>query len=360
LPGLIDAIVSNVEVAEGGSKAISLNTIKSYALFAYGLPPGHIFRTQIDGLQPYGIGNGELITDASNVQKAVEQFANPDVGASKRATASALGTKPKRTVAPAARDTTVLVLNGNGVTGSASSLGYLLGQRAYRVVVPPNGQQANAPSFDYFHSKVYYLPGHPAYKVAARRVANLIGSADVARLPTAIRGYGAVLTVVVGSTFHGSLAPAPVDDTPTHAPPVVTPSPSQVFELAKAAQRQLPFKVEVPHVIEKTSSVASEEPNRVYWVGAKHRAVRFVFRTGQSEYWGIEETNWDKAPALEGANQTRRLGGRTFRLYYSGSHLHMVVLTQNGATYWVVNSLLDALSNETMLAIAQGLRTYGH
>jgi hypothetical protein len=38
----------------------------------------------------------------------------------------------------------------------------------------------------------------------------------------------------------------------------------------------------------------------------------------------------------------------------------MVVLTQNGATYWVVNSLLDALSNETMLAIAQGLRTYGH
>jgi hypothetical protein len=34
----------------------------------------------------------------------------------------------------------------------------------------------------------------------------------------------------------------------------------------------------------------------------------------------------------------------------------MVVLRQGGATYWVVNSLLDSLSNETMLAIAKGLK----
>src|SRR4029078_4776637 len=36
-------------------------------------------------------------------------------------------------------------------------------------------------------------------------------------------------------------------------------------------------------------------------------------------------------------------------------HLHMVVLRKDGATYWVVNSVLDELSNETMLAIARGL-----
>ena len=34
----------------------------------------------------------------------------------------------------------------------------------------------------------------------------------------------------------------------------------------------------------------------------------------------------------------------------------MVVLRQGGASYWVVNTLLDSLSNETMLAIAKGLR----
>ena len=42
--------------------------------------------------------------------------------------------------------------------------------------------------------------------------------------------------------------------------------------------------------------------------------------------------------------------------YYSGSHLHMVVLRAHGATYWVVNTLLDSLSNETMISIAKGLK----
>jgi hypothetical protein len=32
------------------------------------------------------------------------------------------------------------------------------------------------------------------------------------------------------------------------------------------------------------------------------------------------------------------------------------VIKRGQATYWVVNSLLDELSNETMLAIAKGLR----
>jgi hypothetical protein len=34
----------------------------------------------------------------------------------------------------------------------------------------------------------------------------------------------------------------------------------------------------------------------------------------------------------------------------------MVAFRSNGASYWVVNTLLDGLSNETMLAIAKGLR----
>jgi hypothetical protein len=34
----------------------------------------------------------------------------------------------------------------------------------------------------------------------------------------------------------------------------------------------------------------------------------------------------------------------------------MIVLRQDGATYWVVNSLLDNISNETMIAMAKGLR----
>jgi LCP family protein required for cell wall assembly len=358
LPGLIDTVTKNVEVGAGGG-TIQGKTILSYALFAYGLPSGHIFRTSLPGLQQYGFENAELITAPENIQKAVQDFTNPDVSASTKATASALGVKAKKAEAPPAAKTTLLVLNGNGVTGSASNLGYLLGQRGYNVVVPPNGLPANAPTFDYFHSKVYFAPRDLRARAAARVVANLIGEADVQRLPTAIRNYGAMVTVVAGSTFHGSIAPSPVDSTPRHVAAAVSPASESVLALAKEAQRKLPFKVEVPRVLERTSVADYEEPSRVYWIGKKHRAVRFVFRTSQNEYWGIEETDWDGANALSGPNLKRRLGGRTYELHYSGSHLHMVVLRQNGATYWVVNTLLDSLSNETMLGIAKGLRTYG-
>jgi len=357
LPGLIEAVTKNVEIGSPNG-AIQGSTILSYMLFAYGLPSGHFFQAHLDNLQPYGLANAELIASQRDVQAAVQDFETPDVGASKKATAAALGvrTKPK---APPPQQTSLLVLNGNGITGSASNLGYLLGQRGYRVVVPPNGEPANAPTFNYFHSKVYFDPAQPASKVASQQVANLIGDADLESLPGAIQSYNALVTVVVGSTFHGSIAPAPVDRTPQHVSPAVTREPQVALPLVKEAQRKLPFRTEVPTVLERSSAPDTEEPARVYRLGGKYRALRLVFRTGQSEYWGIEETTWDKAPALGGANLTRRIGGRTYDFYYSSAHLHMVVLRQNGATYWVTNTLLDSLSNETMLAIAKGLRTFG-
>ncbi|MER3408540.1 MAG: hypothetical protein C4306_00180, partial [Thermoleophilia bacterium] len=79
-------------------------------------------------------------------------------------------------------------------------------------------------------------------------------------------------------------------------------------------------------------------------------------RTGGRRYWGIQMTDWADAPVLAERNTRQMLDGRPFDLYYRGPKLHMVVLRQRGVTYWVVNSLLDELSNETMLAIAKGLR----
>ena len=100
---------------------------------------------------------------------------------------------------------------------------------------------------------------------------------------------------------------------------------------------------------------AAEKTIRVYPLGGRP-TVRLTYRTGGLEYWGIQESDWADAPALADKSLTQRVNGRTFDLYYSGSNLHMVVLRDNGATYWIVNTLLDSLSNETMLAIARGLR----
>ena len=67
-------------------------------------------------------------------------------------------------------------------------------------------------------------------------------------------------------------------------------------------------------------------------------------------------TDSNSKPYKDGATQV--LKKRQYRLYYNGPDLHMVVLTHRGTTYWVVNTVLDTLGNETMLEIAKGLRPF--
>jgi hypothetical protein len=113
-------------------------------------------------------------------------------------------------------------------------------------------------------------------------------------------------------------------------------------------------------VIDSRSTLTSEEPVRTYKLNKDHKAVRISFWTGTNgDYWGVEETDWNDAPLFNGPNKSVTIGGRHYQLYFVGGKLHMVALRSGGATYWVVNTLLDSLSNETMLAIAKGLRPVG-
>ncbi|HEY7732612.1 MAG TPA: LCP family protein [Gaiellaceae bacterium] len=355
LPKLVNAITRNVEVGQGGGRDVSAKTVLSYALLAYSLPPGHVFQSRIEGLE----GFSDLTTAPENITRAVREFTHPDVESPQKATAVALGEKVKRK-APAARETTVAVLNGNGITGAAANAGYLLGQRGYQVVTPPNGVPADAPTYDYFRTQVYFDPRKAGAQLAARRVANLFGSADVNRVPGQIRrlANGAMLVTVVGQTFHGNLASAPVDQTPQKQQAAVAPGASAARDLLRERRDRIPYPILVPTVIERSSWIDREKPIRMYWLDEdrKHKTVRLTYRMGSNEYWGVQMTDWEDAPVLSGRNFVRNIGGRRYELYYNGPHLHMVVLRANGASYWVVNTLLDKLSNETMLAIAKGLR----
>lgn len=352
LPQVVNTITDNVEVGVGGGGDIEGKTVLSYALFAYGLPPGHFFQSKIEGLEGYA----ELTTATENISRAVAEFSNPDVRSPEKATAVALGIKPKA-LAPPARDTTITVLNGNGVAGSASNGGYLLAQRGYTVVTGPD---ANAPSYDFFRSKVYFDRRQAGAKLAAQKVANLIGSADMGWIPPAIESLsnGAMLVVVVGQTFHGNLAAAPIDKTPTKQAPNVIPGTSASLQYVRERAKKVPFPLMVPTVLGRNSWIDREKPARLYRIDeqGKHKALRLTFRTGGGEYWGVEQTDWKDAPILAERNFVRRLSGRRYELHYAGPKLHMVVLRTPQATYWVVNTLLNTLSNETMLAIAKGLK----
>ncbi len=357
LPQVIKVVTSNVEAGQGGGKNISPRTVAQYAALAYTLPAGHIFQARLEGLE----GSGDLTTAPENVQRAVAEFANPDVESPKKATAAALGEKVKQK-APPANQTTVTVLNGNGVTGSASSANYLLSQRGYDMVLPPNGIPANAPSFEFFRTTVFFDPAKPGAKPAAAKLAGLFGTADVKRIPVPVRqlANGAMLAAVVGQTFHGRLAPAPIDKTPERQRPQIVPGTGASLDLLRQAQVGTRFPLMVPTVVERSSWIDSERPLRSYYFDQKrkrNKTIRLTYKLGgRNEYWGVQQSDWEDAPVLSGKSVTRRIKGRRYELHYQGAHLHMVVLRTPRGTYWVVNSLLDRLSNETMLAIAKGLK----
>jgi LCP family protein required for cell wall assembly len=356
LPGIINTIVENVEVGRGGKQQIDFDTVFGYARFIYELPAGHFFQARIGGIE----GTNELEVSSASMQTAVRDFLNPDLDAAERATNVAQGKKPKD-AAPEPADVTIEVLNGNGIDGSASEAAAELVDRDYRAEsggnAAVNGGAETAgtpPNFDYFSTLVLYDQAQAGAQQAGRAVADLFGDAELQAAKPA-QGLDTMLRVIVGQTFTGNLAPAPVAETPDRQAPTVDRTYEDVLPALRKANRQVDFPVLVPTVRASGSVLDPEVPVRTYSVN-RRGAVKTVFRLGYGSYWGVEQTAWTDAPILSGANVTRRIGDRTYQLYYDGSKLHMVAFEANGAAYWVTNTLLDDLSNETMIAIAKGLQ----
>ena len=91
VPSLVNAITSNVEVAEGGHK-LQGKQVYNYALFAYGLPAGHVFQDKIDNVV-CGLG---CSASQDEIQKAVRTSRIPTSSRRRRRT-------PPRSVASSSR-----------------------------------------------------------------------------------------------------------------------------------------------------------------------------------------------------------------------------------------------------------------
>jgi LCP family protein required for cell wall assembly len=357
IPGLVGAVSDNVKIALPGGHHLSIGLLQGYAEFARSLPKGHFCQAKIANLTGYST----LTTNASNITAAVQQFVTPCVKSASEANTVALGGRLKQT-APKPAATSIVVLNGNGVAGAAADAKYRLLQRGYRMLAPPYGQAANAPS-KVFHTKIYYEPWSKRGKAAAGSLAQVMAPADTGVLPRELRGLcggGTMLCIVVGVTYHNSLTPVPQQPTIKHQAPSVFYARSTSEPLVREAQRHVPFQLLVPDVLDSSSvpdTYGGDPPMRVYFINDRSKAVRLIYRRPSSnDYWGVEETNWTDAPVLAEKNFHRVIGGRSYSFYYHGAHLHMVVLQIGGTSYWVVNTLADSLSNETMIAIAKGLQ----
>jgi LCP family protein required for cell wall assembly len=369
IPAIIGSMKHSIEIGRAGGGSPSMGEIESYAGLAYHLQAGHLFRNAIDKnqLQPYGAYGAELIATPEAIQTAVNAFENPDVSLPKRANATALGLKPKAPVVtnlpPAGVST--LVLNGTTTAGLARDTSYKIAQLGYVTEQLPPLVEANAPTQNYKTTVVYYDPVQANSRVAAQQLANLFGvDTKIASFTPVIAPFaqqtGNPLTVVVvGSDFDGTLTPpTPPQPAPTHEHASVTTNPGLTLSQLQEARTKLPFRPYVPHTIASGSTLSSLDGVRVYKPAPYQKAVVMTFVSGLS-YYQVEETNWSSAPILRRATGTFRANHRTYALYTVGGHIHMVVLHHGRVTYWVVNTLLDELSNETMIAIAKGLQPLG-
>ena len=367
-PGIINTIAKNMETGNKGGGSIPSNTLLRYAEAVRGLSGGSVIQVKLDNVANASDGSSDLVASSTTIANAVDQFINPDLTADSRAAAQdKVGHAKPLDAAPAPEKTTVLVLNAGDTEGLAGDTSYGLAQRGYKVVEPAGGVKANYPGKRLWHTIVYYDPAQAKSKAAAEKLLTFFDAGNVRTMVPSVASLagGAMVVAAIGQTFDGTLPPiAPKIDLPTVQAPRVTTNPGLTSATLRGLQPRFPFRLEVPHTLASSSylpSGASDSSVRVYRIAAKQTALRLTFKLPSylTGYWSIEETAFTDAPILSETHYTQQIGGRTFDFYYDGVKLHMVVLRENGASYWVTNTLDNLLSNETMKAIAKGLHPGG-
>ncbi len=162
------------------------------------------------------------------------------------------------------------------------------------MLTPPNGLPANAPSFDYFRTKVYFDKSRRGAEAAGKKVANLFASAELEPLPRPIS------QLANGAMLDGRRR-ADVPREPrlgadrrrrrSASGRTSRTGPNASIDELRERRKRIPFPLMVPTVIERSSWTDSTMPARMYWIDPdeKHKAVRLVYRMGSNEYWGVED-----------------------------------------------------------------------
>jgi LCP family protein required for cell wall assembly len=369
LPGILGVLKHNIEIGTSTNQKVGPGTLKSYLGLLYDLPPGHLIRNQIPvgDLQNVVINGADVLRATPGaVSGAVQRFLHPVVppaaaadGGHKKKT----GAKKKVPKLPKSQ-ISVLVLNAGTVTGQATNTSYELSTRGYTTKLLPSGERANAPRKQR-DTTVYYDFNQANAQQAAQQLRPLFGPhTRVAQMTNAIAALasqaGNPLTVVaVGSSFGGKLV--------IHhrvKPPVQSREPAQVSDGAamtapalRGVYDRVHFPLMVPHKVALYSQLSTQQGVRGFKpIGHQHEVV-LTFEIGQTyKYWQVEESTWNSAPILQNPSYTFTYRGQKFQVYTTGGAIQMVALRTPRATYWVVNTILNELSNKTMLAIAESFR----
>jgi LCP family protein required for cell wall assembly len=145
---------------------------------------------------------------------------------------------------------------------------------------------------------------------------------------------------------------------PTPAGEGLYPTPAAAEQQAVSAAAQVPFPVLYPRL---QTGPAVQEAVRPYALrdpeGRLHHAYTAVFQQNiLGSYYDVEGTAWLEPPIVAHPQETRHVGGRTYMIFADGAHIHMIAWRERRILYWVVNTLLEDLTNQQMLGIAESMQ----
>jgi LCP family protein required for cell wall assembly len=130
---------------------------------------------------------------------------------------------------------------------------------------------------------------------------------------------------------------------------------------AVSIANQVPYPVYFPQM-RTPGSVYIDTP-RVYQIKRSKKvytSYRMVLKQGGiGEYYGVQGTSWKNPPILDGPHETRKIGNKTFELFYDGRRIRLVAWKTDEAVYWITNTLTSSISNKEMLGMARSFRKLG-
>lgn len=117
-------------------------------------------------------------------------------------------------------------------------------------------------------------------------------------------------------------------------------------------------------IVSKPSTAITDE-SRAYPLASPddrdiYRGYKFVISYQDPEigtgYYGLTGVNWTDPPILNNPSETREIDGREYLLFYDRDRLRLVGWKTAKGSYWVINTLTKALSEQEMLAVATSAR----
>ncbi len=160
---------------------------------------------------------------------------------------------------------------------------------------------------------------------------------------------------------HGHHHGANPNAAPDPASEDLYPTPASDQQQAMSAAVQVPFPMLYPRL---QRGPATQEEVRPYALrdpqGNLHHAYTVVFQQNMiGGYYDVEGTDWLDPPIIEHPQETRYVGRRAYMIFADGEHIHMIAWREHHALYWVINTLLEELTNQQMLTVADSTQPLG-